>query len=439
MNDVYIKLPDDVLEIFSVIKDYGADAYIVGGCVRDSIMGRIPNDWDICTPVLASELLVHFEEKGYKVIPTGLQHGTITVNLNGNNYEITQFRKDGSYSDSRHPDNIEFTSDLELDLARRDFTINAMAYNYQSGLIDPYNGLDDIKNKVIRCVGKPRDRFNEDALRIMRAIRFACQLGFSIHHSIGWEIGYTDICQNLNNISKERINSEFCKMIVCEDFGKRLVWNKSVFTTIFQALSEIEKNEHKNSGTLLYLISKDFKNNKSTDLIIRLTLFFSHIPPFYDAMTNLRFDNYTKHKVFELARYKASNEKVANYTLSNKTYIKSILNYMGVEQYKRLLVINKACGFYKNVNINSDKLVLNEILKNNECYKIQDLAIDGNDLIDIGLEGKMIGDMLTFLLSKVILKPDMNNRETLLSIAKYYYDKDNKRITWENEEYENYI
>lgn len=172
MINIDIKLPEAVLEIFSVIKEYGAEAYIVGGCVRDSIMGRNPHDWDICTPVLAPELQVLFEEKGYKVVPTGLQHGTVTVVIDGEGYEITQFRRDGNYTDGRHPDNVEFTSDLSEDLERRDFTINAMAYNPMTGLIDPFDGMRDIRNRRIVCVGSARERFKEDALRILRAIRF---------------------------------------------------------------------------------------------------------------------------------------------------------------------------------------------------------------------------------------------------------------------------
>lgn len=152
-----IDLPNDVLEIMSVIKSYGSISYVVGGCVRDSILGRKPHDWDICTPVIVDELLELFREKGYKVIPTGLQHGTITIQLDDKNYEITTFRKDGVYSDGRHPDSWEFTSDLIDDLSRRDFTINAMAYNHEEGLIDPFDGVSHIEEKIINCVGDAKE------------------------------------------------------------------------------------------------------------------------------------------------------------------------------------------------------------------------------------------------------------------------------------------
>ena len=403
-----IDLPDDVLEIFSVIKEYGADTYVVGGCVRDSIMGNVPHDWDICTPALACELLPMFEEKGYYVIPTGLKHGTITVHLNGNNYEITTFRKDGSYLDGRHPDNVEFTSDLELDLERRDFTINAMAYNPEIGLIDIFGGFNDIKNKVIRCVENPKDRFNEDALRLMRAIRFACQLGFSIHPSIGWEIGYTDICENLKHISAERINSEFCKMIVCDDFYKRFVWNMRLFKTIFPELEDLINN-HRND--FLSTVNA-LKNCKSKDLITRLSVFFKifGLDNVESIMRRLKFDCNTIKKVKELVEFKFLPLE------NDKATIKSYLMCIGIEQFKRLIVLNKSYGVETDYYDIKNKL--NEIISNKECYSVKELAVNGNDLIANGFtQGKDIGDILMALLSFVINDNNLNTKDKLLELA----------------------
>ena len=403
-----IDLPDDVLEIFSVIKEYGADAYVVGGCVRDSIMGNVPHDWDICTPALVCELLPMFEEKGYYVIPTGLKHGTITVHLNGNNYEITTFRKDGSYSDGRHPDNVEFTSDLELDLERRDFTINAMAYNPEIGLIDIFGGFNDIKNKVIRCVENPKDRFNEDALRLMRTIRFACQLGFSIHPSIGWEIGYTDICENLKHISAERINSEFCKMIIWDDFYKRFVWNMRLFKTIFPEL-EYLINNHRND--FLSTVNA-LKNCKSKDLITRLSVFFKifGLDNVESIMRRLKFDCNTIKKVKELVEFKFLPLE------NDKATIKSYLMCIGIEQFKRLIVLNKSYGVETDYYDIKNKL--NEIISNKECYSVKELAVNGNDLIANGFtQGKDIGDILMALLSFVIHDNNLNTKDKLLELA----------------------
>ena len=403
-----IKLPDDVLEIFSVIKEYGADAYVVGGCVRDSLMGRTPHDWDICTPALVCELLSMFEEKGYYVIPTGLKHGTITVHLNGNNYEITTFRKDGSSSDHRHPDNVEFTSDLELDLERRDFTINAMAYNLEIGLIDLFGGLNDIENKIIRCVEDPKDRFNEDALRLMRAIRFACQLGFSIHPSIGWEISYTDICEDLKYVSAERINSEFCKMIICDDFYKRLVWNMRLFKTIFPELEDLINN-HRN----VFLSTVDaLKNCKSKDLITRLSVFFKifGLDNVESIMRRLKFDCNTIKKVKELVEFKFLPLE------NDKATIKSYLMCIGIEQFKRLIVLNKSYGVETDYYDIKNKL--NGIISNKECYSVKELAVNGNDLIANGFtQGKDIGDILMALLSFVINDNNLNTKDKLLELA----------------------
>lgn len=411
-----IDLPDDVLEIFSVIKEYGADTYVVGGCVRDSIMGNVPHDWDICTPALACELLPMFEEKGYYVIPTGLKHGTITVHLNGNNYEITTFRKDGSYLDGRHPDNVEFTSDLELDLERRDFTINAMAYNPEIGLIDIFGGFNDIKNKVIRCVENPKDRFNEDALRLMRAIRFACQLGFSIHPSIGWEIGYTDICENLKHISAERINSEFCKMIICDDFYKRLVWNMRLFKTIFPELEDLINNHRNNFLSTVNAL----KNCKSKDLITRLSVFFGvfNADEVEPIMRRLRFDNDTIKKVKELLEFNPYVFKYPHlHILQNKVSIKTYLMFLGVEQFKRLIVLYESYGYESDYD--SIRKNLNEVISSKECYSMKDLAINGDDLIANGFsQGKDIGKVLKNLLLIVISNNNLNTKEELLMIAK---------------------
>ena len=411
-----IHLPDDVIEIFSVIKEYGADAYVVGGCVRDSIMGNIPHDWDICTPVLATELLAIFKEKGYYVIPTGLKHGTITVHLNGNNYEITTFRKDGSYSDNRHPDNVEFTSDLELDLERRDFTINAMAYNPEIGLIDIFGGFNDIKNKIIRCVENPKDRFNEDALRLMRAIRFACQLEFSIHHSIGWEIGYTDICENLKYISAERINNEFCKIIICDDFYKRLVWNMRLFKTIFPELEDLIDNHREH-----FLSTVDaLKNCKSKDLITRLSVFFGvfKVDEVEPIMRRLRFDNDTIKKVKELLEFNPYGFKyLYPYILQDKVSIKTYLMFLGVEQFKRLIVLYESYEYESDYD--SIRKNLNEVIFSKECYSMKDLAINGDDLIANGFsQGKDIGKVLKNLLLIVISNNNLNTKEELLMIAK---------------------
>ena len=226
-----IRIPMKARFIIKVIESNGYEAFVVGGCVRDSILGREPHDWDICTSARPDQLLQIFsEEKGYKVIPTGLQHGTISIVIAGEVFEVTTYRIDGVYSDSRRPDSVEFTNNLSEDLKRRDFTINAMAYNPKAGLIDPFHGLEDLNNKVIRCVGSAKERFREDALRILRALRFACQLGFIIDKITAREIDVQ--FKSLESISKERINNELNKIVASSEFPYKLVRFRHVFSFI---------------------------------------------------------------------------------------------------------------------------------------------------------------------------------------------------------------
>ena len=225
-----IKIPDNANTIINTLQNNGYSAYVVGGCVRDSLMGRIPHDWDICTSATPEQMLEIF--KDFRVIETGLKHGTVTIVIDGEQYECTTYRIDGKYSDNRRPDNVTFTNNLVEDLKRRDFTINAMAYNDIEGLIDPFGGTEDINENTIRCVGSAKDRFGEDALRILRAIRFASQLDFTIELNTDWQIHQQ--YKSLKNISVERINSEFCKIVNSNNFCVELLLYKDVFVLLLK-------------------------------------------------------------------------------------------------------------------------------------------------------------------------------------------------------------
>ena len=429
--NINIKLPNVVLEIFSVIKEYGVDSYIVGGCVRDSIMGRKPHDWDICTPVLAPELQALFEEKGYKVIPTGLRHGTITVVIDGEGYEITQFRRDGDYSDGRHPDNVEFTSNLIEDLERRDFTINAMAYNPTTGLLDPFDGMRDIRNRRIVCVGSAKERFKEDALRILRAIRLAAQLDFSIASDTSFEILMQ--YKNLENISIERINSEFVKIAKTTKLGEELSRYVNVFWLFIPEIKDMFEFPQNNpyhrydvwSHTLVAI-----DNCGSDDLITRLAVLFHDIgkPHCYQndesgirhfkghgrvsadmtdsIMRRLRFDNDTREKVVELIYYHDATFEVGT------KYIKRWLNRIGEKQFRRLLELRKADVKAQNpiyLEARLEKIadienILENILIGRQCFDIGNLAVNGYDVMRImGIkEGKDVGCWLNEILNRVI-------------------------------------
>lgn len=441
-----IKLPEDVREIMSVIKGYGATSYVVGGCVRDSILERKPHDWDICTPALACELLVEFEEKGYRVIPTGLQHGTITVHLNGNNYEITTFRRDGEYSDGRHPDSVEFTSDLIYDLERRDFTMNAMAYNPEEGLIDPYCGYEDIQDRRIRCVGNPDDRFQEDGLRILRCLRFATQLGFRVdlltRRALVKQISFLD------NISSERINSELCKIIDASALYKsKRPLNTYAFILchcipeLYDSLNFTQNNPYHKYSVYGHSIVV-LEECESSDLITKLAAFFHDIgkPRCYqddengirhfkghgkvsadmtdDIMRRLKFNNDTREKVVQLVYYHDSTFEVG------KKYVRRWLNKIGVDQFKRLLVLRRADIMGQSELNREERLqkldainnCLEEVLSEKSAFSIKDLEIDGKDVMKYMMmdECPEVGYWLKHILNMVMDGQLQNNREDLI-------------------------
>lgn len=445
-TEIKIKLPDDVQEIMSVIKEYGATSYVVGGCVRDSILDREPHDWDICTPALACELLVEFEEKGYKVIPTGLQHGTITVHLNGNNYEITTFRRDGEYSDGRHPDTVEFTSDLIYDLERRDFTINAMAYNSEEGLVDPFNGCWDIQNRIIRCVGNPDDRFQEDGLRILRALRFSCQLNFVIDETTGRAM--LDNKELISNVSMERINTEFIKIINAEYVFSFpfYSYNKIISQFIPEVVPMVSFDQH-NPYHYLDVFAHSCQvlticRIYNADLITKLAAFFHDIgkPHCYQddkngirhfkghgkisadmtdvIMRRLKFDNDTRDKVVQLVYYHDASFEVG------KKYVRRWLNKIGVDQFKRLLVLRRADIMGQSEThreeriqkLDAVKTCLEEVLKEKPAFSVKDLEIDGKDVMKYMLmdECPEVGYWLKHILKQVIDGHLQNNREDLI-------------------------
>lgn len=456
-----INLPDEVQEIMSVIKEYGATSYVVGGCVRDSILGKEPHDWDICTPALTCELLVEFEEKGYRVIPTGLQHGTITVNLNGNNYEITTFRKDGKYSDGRHPDTVEFTSDLIYDLERRDFTINAIAYNSEEGLVDPYCGYEDIQDRRIRCVGNPDDRFQEDGLRILRALRFSVQLNFFIDEFT--ERSMLDNKELINNISIERINSEFVKMIDAEYISSFVIYSYNCIISEFipEIVPMVSFDQH-NPYHYLDVFAHSCQvlticRIYNADLITKLAAFFHDIgkPHCYqdddngihhfkgrgkvsaemtdDIMRRLKFDNDTREKVVQLVYYHDATFEVG------KKYVRRWLNKIGIDQFKRLLVLRRAdimgqSKYYREERIqklDTVKDCLEEVLNEKPAFSIKDLEIDGEDIMNLMHinEGKDVGYWLGKIMNLVIDGELNNERHDLIIFLMDEYDK---RIMQEN-------
>lgn len=412
--------------------------------MRDSILNRPVHDWDICTSATPSEMLEIFKDR--KIIETGLQHGTVTIVVNGEPYEITTYRIDGVYSDNRRPDTVTFTDKLVEDLRRRDFTINAMAYNDEEGLIDPFNGMEDIKYKKISCVGCAEDRFGEDALRILRAIRFAAQLEFTIMPGTDREIHKQ--YKNLENISIERVNSEFCKIASSDDFCVELLLYKDVFSLFIPELKDMFDFPQNNPWHIWDVFGHTIHAVEycdSDDLVVRLAVFFHDFgkPHSYQdgedgirhfkghgkvsadmtdsIMKRLRFDNETRNNVVELVSYHDTTFEIG------KKYVKRWLNKIGEKQFRRLLQVKKADNKAQNLELSSDRIkelseiesLIDEVLQEDECFSLKDLAVNGKDLIGVGYKaGKELGNTLNKLLQLVIDGDCPNEKEKLLQEAK---------------------
>ncbi len=444
-------MPKGCKELINILHSNGYEAFLCGGAVRDSILGRPIHDYDITTSATPDEMMEVFKDK--RIIETGLQHGTITILIDGEGYECTTYRIDGNYSDSRRPDSVTFTRNLKEDLKRRDFTINAMAYNDEIGLIDPFNGMEDIKYHKIRCVGRAEDRFSEDALRILRAIRFASQLGFVLEPDTDWNI--SKMYKNLENISIERINSEFCKIAASSDFCVQMVLYHEVFSLFIPEIKDMLGFQQNNPYHIydvwnhtvhaVQAYECDYEPDLNPrDLITSLAVFFHDIgkPHCYqdgedgirhfkghgrvsadmtnEIMKRLRFDNDTREKVVELVYYHDATFEVG------KKYIKRWLNKIGEEQFRRLLNVRRA-DIKAQADMNQEtrlqkidniEYILEEVLQDDECFSLKDLAVNGKDLITIGYKpGKEIGEVLNNLLDLVISGEYKNEKEKLLEIA----------------------
>lgn len=439
-----IDIPQNANVIIHTLKNNGYTAYIVGGCVRDSIMGRKPHDWDICTSATPDQMLEIF--MNYKVIETGLKHGTITIVIDGEQYECTTYRIDGEYSDNRRPDNVTFTNDLIEDLKRRDFTINAMAYNDEEGLIDPFNGIVDIYKKEISCVNSPNERFNEDSLRILRAIRFAAQLDYNIEFFT--HLAMIGLSDKLKNIPVERINSELCKIITAKNPAYWISNSRYILGKVIPEIEDMIGFEQRNpyhQHNVFNHTTQAIWNCTSTDLITRFAVLFHDIgkPHCYqdgedgiryfkghsrvsadmtdEIMKRLKFDNDTRNSVVQLVYYHDATFEVG------KKYVKRWLNKIGVDQFRRLLDVRRADikgqKFHYDKEriekVNNIERLLDEVLEENQCFTLKNLAVNGKDLMEIGFKtGKELGEALNILLEGVINEEFENDKDYLLNVAK---------------------
>ena len=424
-----IFMPKEVKFIIDKIYENGYEAFMVGGCVRDNILNMVPNDYDITTNAKPSDIIHIF--KDYKILDTGIKHGTVSVILNDKIYEITTYRIEGEYENNRRPKNVEFTSNLYDDLKRRDFTINAIAYNEKVGVVDSFNGIKDIQDKIIKTVGNPDERFEEDGLRMIRAIRFSSKLGFDIEKNT-----LNSIYKNsyiIKNISLERINDEFTKTLTSNNPENIiLLYKTKIFENlgIYCKLNGYEYNElEKNLNVLKYcennlldkLIMLEYISSnqilKNIDNSKRDIYYYEKIK-IENIVNNLRYSNKITNYCNEVMEYMLIDiDKV------DKVTIKKQLSKIGYDKLNKIFNLKLIYNTFFN-NKNEVEILkecinnLDEIKNNKECYTIKDLQIDGKILINLGYKGKEIGKILQFLLDEVIKNPLLNHTDILINLLK---------------------
>lgn len=394
-------IPENVDKIIKTIEEEGFEAYAVGGCVRDSLLGIEPKDWDITTSAKPEEIKHIFP----RTVDTGIEHGTVSVLMGKIPYEVTTYRLDGTYTDGRHPDKVEFSTSLAEDLKRRDFTINAMAYSKQTGVVDLFAGQQDLENGLIRCVGEPLERFSEDALRMLRAIRFGAKLGFCIEAETYRAIGM--LKENLAKVSKERIFIELNKTLE-SDLPIRLldVKDTGLADFISPVFAQIEESSYRDLDKLTGV-------SKNRSLRWAAFLYKMGEEKAVRILKDLKSDNDNIQVVKHLIRY-------MDYDVDGGAYrLKILLNRIGYENTRLLLELKKA-GFGNDVrDIAKVEKTLDQIIEKREAYRISELALNGKDLIFLGIkQGKQIGDILDFLLDEVMKSPDLNQKEILEDMAK---------------------
>lgn len=437
-----ITLPRKVMMIINNLQLHGYEAYAVGGCVRDSILARRPEDWDITTSARPEEIKKLFR----RTVDTGLEHGTVTVLIGKDAYEVTTYRIDGAYEDSRHPKQVQFTSRLEEDLRRRDFTINAMAYNDDVRLVDVFGGMKDLNHHLIRCVGDPKERFSEDALRILRAVRFSAQLDFPIEEETAQAV--RELAPTLERISEERIQTELVKLLVSPhperiqdayDLGLT-----KIILPEWDAMVGVEQNTSHHKYDVAQHTLHALKNVKR-DKILRLTMLFhdmgkpamrttdEHGRDHFKGhalvseeiarkvMRRLKFDNDTIKKVARLVCY---HDYRVEATPKN---VRRAMNRIGVELFPYYLAVRmadvKAQSAYRKrekiENIVAMRELYQEIIQKKECITLRQLAVGGRELMELGMQpGRELGSMLSELLEYVIDDPGRNKKEILCGYVK---------------------
>lgn len=400
---IKIQVPEAARRIIEQLNTSGFEAYVVGGCVRDSLLGRQPEDWDITTSAKPEQVKEIFN----RTVDTGIQHGTVTVLIDHEGYEVTTYRIDGEYEDGRHPKSVEFTGNLLEDLKRRDFTINAMAYSDREGLVDAFDGVKDLEGRVIRCVGNPLDRFTEDALRILRAIRFSAQLGFDMEAETRAAISV--IAPNMAKVSKERIQVELTKLLLSDHPGRlKDVYENGIGPYISKHFEAAGK--------------QPFESERFTELLpvkhMRWSGFLRLEEP-EDAvriLKELKLDNDTIYQTKTLVSLWKTEIS------AHKPAIRQVMSTLSPELFKDLLWFQKVFCHpsYKN-RLEMMEQYSDEILRAGDCIRLKDMAVTGRELIDAGMKpGPEMGTVLNRLFQLVLEKPECNNREYLMKSAEQF-------------------
>lgn len=433
-------LSKGALKAIEMLNNAGYEAYAVGGCVRDAIMGIEINDFDITTSATPEEMQQVF--KNERTYETGIKHGTITFVYENENVEITTYRLDGEYEDNRRPKSVEFTKSLENDLKRRDFTMNAIVYNNSEGYIDMFGGIEDIKNKTIRAIGNPKDRFNEDALRILRAIRFASKLGFEIEENT--KKAMLECKHLLHNISGERIAAEINKFVLGSNVKKAILDHYDILSEIIPEFEAMHNFDQKNDWHVYDVLTHTAVVVENTPQIAHLRLtallhdtgkvhtftiddngvghFYGHNDKSAEIaenyLTKYKYDNFTKERVYKLV-------KVHDTPIEpDRILIKKRINRMGKDCFFDLIKIKRADNLAQNLNkVRLD--IIDEIEKiatdivNEDCFTLGSLKINGGDLIKNGFKpGKQLGNILNTLLEEVMEEKIPNEKEALLNRAR---------------------
>lgn len=434
-----LALPKKVRYILDTLISAGFEAYAVGGCIRDSILGKEPKDWDITTSARPDEVKALFR----KTIDTGIAHGTVTVLAEREGFEVTTYRIDGKYEDSRHPKEVTFTPSLLEDLKRRDFTINAMAYNHIDGLVDAFDGIGDLNRKVVRCVGDARQRFGEDALRMMRAVRFAAQLGFSIEADT-----YAAVCtmvSDLKRISAERICAEFVSLLVSDHPEEmRTLYKTGITSVILPEFDAMMQTEQKHPHHI-YTVGEHTitaLGHVKKEKVLRLSILLHdvakpvcqttdengihhfHGHPKYGSemakkiLRRLKFDNDT---IIKVCRLVAGHDD--NPPLTEKSVRRAMVR-IGLDAYPAIFAVKRADVLAQSEYERAQKLeyikqyeaYYHRIMEAGQCLTLKELAVNGSDLIALGMQpGPRLGEVLKDLLEIVLEDPSKNTKEYLLT------------------------